>query len=666
MEALPVLPLSLHLSCSLPSSSINGRPLRFFCLLFTIMIFWLSSHCDGACIKPFRCGFYSLDYPFGWKNSGCGDPTLQLDCDSYLGMPLISISGHQYYIRLPTIFSAENSSQSMTIIDNKLWGSSCDPSSSNSTAQFWSSSQFHIANGYKNITLGEQCEQENLPSNASKLECSDDWYYVPTSNLSLATVYCKSYVQLPVNIDPKLPRSTSLTEIVQQGFEIEWDFSRGCENCVSRNGTCNYNTTTMKPFCHTEDAILNLNTRNKSRFIVILVCSMGGVALVAVIVLLCIYNWKRRNLPAKEAIANRFNKYQEMGVCRPEYTTSNVSKFSYKELQEATNFFDEKNELGDGGSGAVYMGKLLDGRVVAVKRLYQDNNRREEQFINEVHILSTLRHPNLVQLYGCTHRDSPILLLVYEFVANGTLADHLHGNRRTPKGLPWQTRLNIAIETAQALAFLHSINPPIFHRDVKSNNILLDENFRAKVADFGLSRSAPFDVSHITTAPQGTPGYVDPDYHHRFQLTDKSDVYSFGVVLVELISAKVAVDTKREDSEISLAYMALDKIRSGALDELVDPDLKVGKKQEVKLMVSAVAELAFRCLACDRDVRPDMREVVARLEEIKEMDKTRVNKEQDSLSKESSKLISDLPPVSPISVHEKWPSTPSYTSEMSV
>ncbi|GLJ09825.1 hypothetical protein SUGI_0116560 [Cryptomeria japonica] len=310
MDALPGLPLTLHLSCSLPSSSINGRPLRFLWLLFTILISWLSSHCDGACQKPFTCGFYSLAYPFGGRNSGCGDPALQLDCDSYLGMPLINISGHQYYIRLPTVFSAENSSQSMTIIDNNLWGSSCDPSSSNNTAQFWSSPQFHIANDYKNITLGEQCEQEILPSNASKLECSDDWYYIPTSNLSLATpAYCKSYVQLPVNIDPKLPRSMSLTEIVQQGFEIEWNFSRGCENCVSRNGTCNYNTRTMKPFCQMEDAILNLsNSGSKFKsisFVFILAAGILGSALLIVALLLAIAHRKNNSTFGRQVLRGK-------------------------------------------------------------------------------------------------------------------------------------------------------------------------------------------------------------------------------------------------------------------------------------------------------------------------------------------------------------------------
>jgi serine/threonine protein kinase len=295
----------------------------------------------------------------------------------------------------------------------------------------------------------------------------------------------------------------------------------------------------------------------------------------------------------------------------------NLPIFSYEALRQTTNCFHEENELGVGGFGSVYLGKLWDGRIVAVKRLYQDNSRRLEQFINEVKIFSTLNHPHVVRLYGCTPADSPELLLVYEFVPNGTLADHLHGDRKNPKGLPWNTRLNIAIQTAQALAFLHALDPPILHRDVKSSNILLDENLDVKLADFGLCRLVPVDASHVTTIPQGTPGYVDPEYYQCYQLTEKSDVYSFGVVLVEIISAKIAMDISRNRREINLANLAITKIQEGALHELVDLQLEIEVNQEVKVMVSAVAELAFRCLASERDDRPDMEEVVAQLEEIR-------------------------------------------------
>jgi len=146
--------------------------------------------------------------------------------------------------------------------------------------------------------------------------------------------------------------------------------------------------------------------------------------------------------------------------------------------------------------------------VVAVKRLYNNSYRRVEQFQNEAAILSGLRHPNLVMFYGCTSSQSRELLLVYEFVANGTVADHLHGQRAPERALSWPLRLSIAVESATALTYLHAIEPPVVHRDVKTTNIPLYADYHVKVADFGLSRLFPLDVTHVSTAPQGTPGYV--------------------------------------------------------------------------------------------------------------------------------------------------------------
>ena len=174
----------------------------------------------------------------------------------------------------------------------------------------------------------------------------------------------------------------------------------------------------------------------------------------------------------------------------------------------------------------------------------------------------------------------------------------------------------MVIETAQALAFLHSLEPPIFHRDVKSPNILMDEDLHVKVADFGLSRFVPLDATHVSTAPQDTPSYVDPEYYQCFQLTDKSDVYSFGIVLMEIISAKLAVDLNRSCGEPVLTYMAISKIQAGSLHELIDPNLDIDSNPDIKIMVTAVAKLAFRCLAPVKKDRPDMKEVLAGLEQI--------------------------------------------------
>ncbi|CAH9148942.1 unnamed protein product [Cuscuta epithymum] len=236
-----------------------------------------------------------------------------------------------------------------------------------------------------------------------------------------------------------------------------------------------------------------------------------------------------------------------------------------------------------------------------------------EQFRNEIEILTCLRHPNLVTLYGCTSRLSRELL-VYEYIPNGTVADHLHGERVKDGSLTWPIRMSIAVEAAGALAYLHASG--IIHRDVKTSNILLDENFCVKVADFGLSRHFPNNVSHVSTAPQGTPGYVDPEYHEFYQLTDKSDVYSFGVVLIELISSMPAVDISRHRHEINLSNLAMNRIIRHAFNELIDPFLRFETDAEILRMTTSVAELAFRCLQPEKDMRPTMDDILETLKEI--------------------------------------------------
>lgn len=314
--------------------------------------------------------------------------------------------------------------------------------------------------------------------------------------------------------------------------------------------------------------------------------------------------------------------------------------FTFEELEVATDGFSASRELGDGGFGTVYKGKLQDGRVVAVKRLYKNNYKRVEQFLNEVDILSRLLHQNLVILYGCTSRISRDLLLVYEFIPNGTVADHLHGSRSADRGLTWPIRMNIAIETAEALAYLHAVE--IIHRDVKTTNILLDNSFHVKVADFGLSRLFPLEVTHVSTVPQGTPGYVDPVYHQCYKLTDKSDVYSFGVVLVELISSKAAVDMSRSHSEINLANMALNRIQNHEVTQLVDLELGYDTDSETKRMIDRVAEVAFQCLQLERELRPSIKEVVEVLNCIRDGECPAKNMNKKASLKEDAHLLRDM------------------------
>ncbi|XP_020225288.1 LEAF RUST 10 DISEASE-RESISTANCE LOCUS RECEPTOR-LIKE PROTEIN KINASE-like 1.1 [Cajanus cajan] len=395
--------------------------------------------------------------------------------------------------------------------------------------------------------------------------------------------------------------------------------SNDCDECYNhRGGQCRLDSN-QKFYCDTgskksKDKILKL------KLILGLVTGLSVIFSV-ILIIGCI----RKHSPSNPQSQSR-NRHTDVIDPRSNPDPENgrvyfgIPLFSYKELEEATYNFHHARQLGSGGFGTVYYGKLRDGREVAVKRLYEHNCRRVEQFMNEVHILTRLRHRNLVSLYGCTSRQSHELLLVYEHVPNGTVACHLHGDLARRGTLPWHIRMKIAIETASALAYLHASDT--IHRDVKTMNILLNESFSVKVADFGLSRLFPNDVTHVSTAPLGTPGYVDPEYHQCYQLTNKSDVYSFGVVLIELVSSKPAIDMNRHRDEINLSSLAIKKIQQSAFSELVDPSLGFDSDIEVKRMMVSVAELAFQCLQRDKELRPSMDEVLKvlmRIESGKDM-----------------------------------------------
>ncbi|KAL2237025.1 UNVERIFIED_CONTAM: Wall-associated receptor kinase-like 2 [Sesamum indicum] len=287
--------------------------------------------------------------------------------------------------------------------------------------------------------------------------------------------------------------------------------------------------------------------------------------------------------------------------------------FTSKELEKATDRFNESRILGRGGQGTVYKGMLSDGRIIAVKKSKQVDENRLEEFINEVVILSQINHRNVVKLLGCC-LETEVPLLVYEFIPNGTLYDLIHDDSN---GFPfsWDLRLRIAAEIANALAYLHyATSIPIYHRDMKSNNILLDEKYRAKLSDFGISRSVAIDQTHLTTKVQGTFGYLDPEYFQTSQFTEKSDVYSFGVVLVELLTGQKPISTSVTEEEKSLATRFLTTMEGNRLQTILDSQIiEQGYTEEHVI----VANLARRCLNLTGRRRPTIREVALELESIR-------------------------------------------------
>ncbi|CAL0318781.1 unnamed protein product [Lupinus luteus] len=296
---------------------------------------------------------------------------------------------------------------------------------------------------------------------------------------------------------------------------------------------------------------------------------------------------------------------------------SSRSSFTYEELSEATNGFSAQNMLGEGGFGCVYKGLLIDGREVAVKQLKIGGGQGEREFQAEVEIISRVHHRHLVSLVGYCISDHQ-RLLVYDFLPNDTLHFHLHGKNRPV--LDWPTRVKIAAGAARGIAYLHEdCHPRIIHRDIKSSNILLDQNFEAQVSDFGLAKLALDTNTHVSTRVMGTFGYMAPEYATTGKLTEKSDVYSFGVVLLELIVGRKPVDTSQPIGDESLVEWARpllsEALETEDFENLVDPRLENNYNRDE---MSQMIEAAAACVRHSAVKRPKMSKVVRALDSLDE------------------------------------------------
>ncbi|CAN8273367.1 unnamed protein product [Cochlearia groenlandica] len=450
-------------------------------------------------------------------------------------------------------------------------------------------------------------------------------WVIQTNNVSfvssLACINKQEYAAASVSVQRRTPCACDTSTISKMSYAncaCNYGYSG---NPYSPEGCVDIDECTFRPkYCPGKICVNSIGdyhcVGDKSKAVLIGVGSGFGVLVLVGGV------WWLRKFLIKRRIAKRKKKFFKRNgglLLQQELNTreSNVEKtriFTSRELEKATENFSETRVLGQGGQGTVYKGMLVDGRTVAVKKSKIIDEDKLQEFINEVVILSQINHRHVVKLLGCC-LETDVPMLVYEFILNGNLFQHIHEESSDDYTMIWGMRLRIAVDIAGTLSYLHSsASSPIYHRDIKSTNILLDEKYRAKVADFGTSRSITIDQTHWTTVVSGTVGYVDPEYYRSSQYTEKSDVYSFGVVLAELITGDKPVLTIHNTKEIkSLAEYFKDAMKEKRFFDIMDDRISEDCKPE---QVMAVANLARKCLSSKGKNRPNMREVYTELERI--------------------------------------------------
>ncbi|KAI3470786.1 hypothetical protein Pfo_027449 [Paulownia fortunei] len=583
------------------------------------------------------CGSTSVPYPLSTAPN-CGDQSYKIRCAA--GTLLFDSSNNTY-----PITSISPSIQRLTVAPSSFLPNTCiaadlptnglqlDPSApfniTSSNTIFYLNCSDYILNSPLNCTSSSLCHvYSNATSSAS--ECRD----VPccafraggsttSYRIRVRESGCRAYRSF-VNLDPELP----VSGWPQPGVELLWvlppEPTCGGQGDCGSGSTCrpdpNSNGGVNRCFCNSGlhwDPVAGVCAKEcqdpdgcgNDRTALIAGLSVGlGVAIIAALIGFLVYKHHRRIKEEQERLTREREEILNAGGGK------SAKIFTGKEIKKATNNFARERLLGAGGYGEVYKGILEDGTVVAVKCAKLGNTKGTDQVLNEVRILCQVNHKSLVRILGCcVELEQP--LLVYEYIPNGTLLDHLQGGNRGL--LSWKHRLSIAQATAEGLAYLHfSAVPPIYHRDVKSSNILLDEKLNGKVADFGLSRLAHTDMSHISTCAQGTLGYLDPEYYRNYQLTDKSDVYSFGVVLLELLTSQKAIDFNRPPDDVNLAVYVQRLVEEERIMDAVDPMLKVAASTMELETMKALGFLAVGCLEERRQNRPSMKEVANEIEYI--------------------------------------------------
>ncbi|XP_041024916.1 wall-associated receptor kinase-like 20 isoform X1 [Juglans microcarpa x Juglans regia] len=604
-----------------------------------LLVFLLSLQCSSqkSCSN---CGSIEIPYPLS-TNPNCGDPDYSLRCDPHSQkLYFVALNGSSYAVvsimaasqRMvvqPSAWLPDRCVTQDMLVSEGLWLNQSLPfniTSSNTIFLFNCSPRLLVSP--LNCTTSSLChrflESSGQVDKNRALQCASGLDPcctfivggIPSAyKIRLHSSGCRAFRSI-LHLDPEKPASQW-----EEGLEIQWapppepvcksqlDCS-GASKCSAAGLNGQLRCLCNKGYLWDHGLGTCLRTKKNIKAGLSLKVSIGIISFFSLALVMTAVTVRRscRCLSNQAKMAKAREK-----MLKSSNGGKSARMFHLKEMKKATKNFSKDRVLGSGGFGEVYQGELQDGTVVAVKSARVGNIKSTEQVLNEVGILSQVNHKNLVRLLGCcVEGEQP--LMIYEFISNGTLHDHLHGKFSTL--LDWKTRLRIALQTAEALAYLHTAAyTPIYHRDVKSTNILLDDDFNAKVADFGLSRLADPGLSHVSTCAQGTLGYLDPEYYRNYQLTDKSDVYSYGVVLLELLTSQKAIDFSRDQDDVNLATYVGQRANTGASMEVVDQRL-LGKEPtgDTLTSIKLFLELALSCLREKKGDRPGMKDVVQELQ----------------------------------------------------
>ncbi|ONI34621.1 hypothetical protein PRUPE_1G490800 [Prunus persica] len=498
---------------------------------------------------------------FPWDTSLCLDPNGKHCCQTLLSLFGIGLAQH---LKKTSMFQLPNSNISSSCLSNfqtSLAALSLDPSIV--PLCFENSTQFVASpSSCAGIVTIQDWTQKVGPMNPLDTSCKGDLE---------GLTRCSSCLESGMKVNSQL---TGLDANATKCFYFTVLYAAGIVNELGPSEPRTASCILGLPLSGSADKQSNdqLSKKTLLKWVFGVLGALIGILLaVGIIVLYRKWGKKEKQIALHEEYVTSF---------RTSFLPNSGAKwFAVSELERATNGFSQKNMIGQGGYGVVYKGTLSDGTLVAVKHVLDLDSKGDEEFSNEVEIISKIRHRNLLSLRGCCVTSDDLKgkrrFLVYDLMSNGNLSDQLCSRQ----GLNWPQRKSIILDVAKGLAYLHNgLKPAIYHRDIKPTNILLDSELKAKVADFGLAKQSSEGQSHLTTRVAGTHGYLAPEYALYGQLTEKSDVYSFGIVILEIMSGRKVLDTSNNSgsnpSFVLITDWAWMVLKSGKVEEIFDEAIR--------------------------------------------------------------------------------------------